>query len=146
MLENAGIIFLASLGIFIVLAIFLSVEKKLKKRVLFSGLRNWLDKVVDKIFSTIGFYIRYLYRYIIKLSWYYSLHKFLRLTLTLLVKAYDWLEGVFINNRQRAKIIKKEKKKLKEDGSFSAIAKHKKETSFSEAEKKEFLKNKLEGG
>jgi len=146
MIENAGLIFLTSTGAFIVLAIFLSIENKLGRRIIFSGLRNWLDKVVDKIASVIGFYFRYLYRYIIKLSWYYSLHKFLRLILTVLVKTYDWLESVFINNKDRAKIIKKEKKELKQGNIFSAIAEHKKDTSFSEAEKKEFLKDKLERG
>jgi len=146
MVENAGFIFLTSVGIFVVLAGFFSLEKKLKKRIIFSGLRGWLDRVIEKNISVFSFYFRYLYRYVLQLSWYYGLHKFLRFVLTILVKAYNWLEGIFINNKDRARVIKKEKKVLKQNSTFSAIEKHKKDTSLSEAEKKEFLKDKLERG
>ena len=146
MIINAGYIFFASIGTFFVLAIFLTVENRLRRRVFLSGLRNWLDDVTEKVLSFFGFHIRYLARYILKLSWYYSLHKFLRFSLTFLVKTYDWLESIFINNKNRARVIKQEKKRLKQRNVFGAVAEHKRETSFSEVDKKKFLKEKLEHG
>ena len=53
--------------------------------------------------------INYVGRHIIKMSWYYGLHRILRLVLVSLVKSYDFLEAIFTENRDRARRLKIEK-------------------------------------
>jgi hypothetical protein len=141
---SAEHLFVLSIAIFLSYAIFVSIEKGRGKRLLFSGLRNLLDIAIVKTVSFFSYWFNYMARHIIKLSWYYSIHRFLQLIMTLLVKTYDRLEVVFMQNRAKARIIKIEKKKLKKDNHLHQVANHKEAVSLTEEEKKILLAKKLE--
>jgi len=141
---SVGHIFLISIFVFVCCGILLTIENHRGKRVVFGGLRNFLDRVISAVVQFLSHWLKYLGRYIIKLSWYYSLHKLLRLTLILLVKIYDNLESVFIDNRKRAKVIKTEKSNLNKNAHLRLVANHKKEVSLTGKEREELLKRKLE--
>lgn len=139
-----GHLLVLSLVSFIFFALLLSYEKRNNKRYL-SSFRERLDTVIIKVTNYIDMKVTYLSRHIIKLSWYYSVHKLLRFILSLLVKAYDYLETIFSSNHARAKELKKEKKKLV-NNHLGQMAEHKEAVSLSPQQKKKLLQNKLERG
>lgn len=142
---SAAPLFLISICVFVFYAIFVTIENRRGRRLLFSSLRGWIDAVIVKIYNKLSFWFRYLGRHIIKLSWYYSIHRFLRFILTLLVKSYDGLEKIFLQNHNRAKVIKKEKKLMEKDNHLHQMVDHKANTALSASEKKKLLNKKLEG-
>lgn len=110
-------------------------------------LRGKIDQIIDSITGYLTSKLTYLGRHIIKLSWYYSIHKVLRFILASLVKTYDLVEGIFMSNRDRARTIKIEKKSLHDSqGHFGQVAEHKVTTALSETQKKKLLQKKLERG
>ncbi|MEZ4104258.1 MAG: hypothetical protein R3B60_03150 [Candidatus Paceibacterota bacterium] len=141
-----GHIFFLSVFLFITLSILLTIENNLGKRVLFSKLRGVFDSVVVAVTNFFLHWFNYFSRHIVKLSWYYSVHKFLRVILTTLIKVYDKLERLFLRNRDRAKVIKTEKKKIKKEGHLHMMADHKASVALTEAQKKKLLAKKLERG
>jgi hypothetical protein len=144
---GTGLFFVLSIVAFIFFMWLFAAEEKRQKRFFLASARAWLDNTFDRVTTGIGNRLIYLGRHTIKLSWYYSLHKTLRILLTILVKAYDSLEVVFMQNKERARTIKLEKKGLNNpDGHFNQVAEHKASTALSESEKKKLLKKKLERG
>ncbi len=144
---GTGTLFVLCLGAFVLYSILLLIENNRSKRVVFGSFRDFLDRILIAITDFIGSKLTYLGRYIIKLSWYYSIHRFLRFLLTVLVKSYDYLETLFLKNRDRAKVIKIEKRKLKVvNNHLDLMADHKASTALSEEGKKELLAKKLERG
>ncbi len=141
---SAGHLFVLCITIFCLYALLVSLEKRRGKRILLSSLRGFFDLVLVKISTFIRYWLNYIGRHIIKLSWYYSIHRFLQLVMTILVKAYDQLEVLFMRNRDRARVIKVERKKLKQGNHLEQVADHKEAVSLSEAEKKKLLAKKLE--
>ncbi len=144
---SIGQLFLLSLGLFSLLLYIVSWEERKGSRFLLSRLRNYLDSIIDKVTDFLVTKLTYLGRHIIKLSWYYGIHKALRLILTALVKFYDLLEDIFIRNRDRARTIKIEKRSMNQSqGHLSQVAEHKVSTALTESQKKQLLKKKLERG
>ncbi len=144
---SIGQLFLLSLGLFSFFTFIISREERRGKRYFFSGIRSSLDFVIEKITDYLVAKAIYLGRHIIKLSWYYGIHKALRLVLTGLVKFYDMLEEVFIRNRDRARTLKIEKRSYKQNhGHLGQVAEHKASTALTEAQKKKLLQKKLESG
>ena len=144
---GTGLFFVLSIVAFIFFLWLFAAEEKRGKRFFFVGTRAWLDSAFDRVTAWIANRLVYLGRHTIKLSWYYSLHKTLRLLLTILVKAYDSLEVIFMQNKERARTIKLEKKGLNNpSGHFNQVAEHKASTALSDTEKKKLLKKKLERG
>ena len=141
---SAGHLFVLCITIFCLYALLVSLEKRRGKRILLSSLRGFFDLVLVKISTFIRYWLNYIGRHIIKLSWYYSIHRFLQLVMTILVKAYDQLEVLFMRNRDTARLIKVERKKLKQGNHLEQVADHKEAVSLSEAEKKKLLAKKLE--
>ncbi len=143
---STGELLILSLVLFIFLAWFFSFEKKRDKR-FFQTLREYLDNIVSKTAVYLALKWTYVERHIIKLSWYYGVHKVLRLTLGLLVKSYDYLEEAFTSNRDRARQLKIEKRNLNRDsGHLGQVADHKASVSLSPQQKKKLLQKKLERG
>lgn len=141
---SAGHLFALCITIFFVYALLVSFEKRRGKRILLSGLRGFFDRVLVKISAFVRYWLTYIGRHIIKLSWYYSLHRFLRLIMTALVKIYDQLELVFMRNRDKARVIKIERKKMKQGSHLEQVAYHKEAVSLTEKERGELLAKKLE--
>ncbi len=142
-----GPVFLLSLSLFTFFAYFIYREESRESRFLLSGVRSVLDRLIERVSNFLFSKLTYLGRHIIKLSWYYGIHKALRLILTALIKSYDLIETIFLRNRDRARAIKLEKNSFfKSGGHFSQVAEHKASVALSEAQKKKLLKKKLERG
>lgn len=141
---SSGPLFILSLGLFSLYALFVTLEQRRGKRFLLGGVREKLDRVVVSIATFITRWLTYLGRYIIQLSWYYSIHRFLTMILTVLVKAYDRLELIFHNNKARARVLKTEKKNLKSSEHLQSMADHKVQTALSPSQKKKLKAKKLE--
>ena len=141
---SAEHLFVLSIILFSLYAVLVSVEKRKGKRVLLVRLRGFFDAVLVSVFDFVRFWLNYIGRHIIKLSWYYSIHRFLRFVMTVLVKTYDRLEIIFMQNRDRARVIKIERKKMKQESHLQQVAKHKEDVSLTEKEKHELLAKKLE--
>ena len=141
---SAEHLFVLSILIFSLYAVLVSIEKRKGKRILLVSLRGLFDLIIVRLSNFIRFWLNYIGRHIIKLSWYYSLHRFLQLVMTILVRTYDHLEVVFMRNRDRARVIKIERKKLKKGSHLEQVADHKEFVSLTDKEKKELLAKKLE--
>ena len=146
-MQSIGLLFLLSLVAFVFCAWFFAREVQKGERLFLPQLRDKIDHVLNLIIRTVSLKMKYLGRYIIKLSWYYGIHKALRFLLTTLIKIYDYLESIFMINRDRARTIKVEKRSLEqEQGHLSQMAEHKASTALSETQKKRLLQKKLERG
>lgn len=143
---SAGYFFLLCALAFVFLAGLFSYEAKQGKRVFLPAIRAKIDTFVDRIALVLSTKLTYLGRHIIKLSWYYSIHKILRLLLAALVRSYDFLEEFFMRNRERARTIKLEKRALQSEGHLGQVAEHKASTALTESQKKRLLTKKLERG
>jgi hypothetical protein len=113
-------------------------------RFFLASLRSRLDSGLTKVTNAVERFIRYVVRYIITLSWYYSLHAFLKVTMKSLAGAYHVLESMLIRNRDRARALRKERKQASVNH-LTHIADHKAETKLSPAAERK-LKDKAMRG
>ncbi len=134
-----------SVGSFLLYGLFVSLEKRRGRRFLLDRFREVLDNIVVAIATFFAKWYNYLSRYIIQLSWYYSIHKFLRFILTFLVKSYDKLELAFMNNKARARVLKNEKRSFQNEGHLQKVAEHKVSTTLTDKQKERLKAQKLEG-
>ena len=132
--------------LFVIFGLVFSYEQKVGKRVFLDLVRTGLDNVLLKLGAKTQRFFVYLGRYIITLSWYYSLHTFLKFFLKALAKLYFSVETLLQRNRVRAKKIRSERRQSTNgDTHLSQIANHKAETALTEAEKNKRKKLALEG-
>lgn len=144
---SIGPLFILSICLFVVCSTLFAYESKRGERLFLVGLRGWLDVNIDLITQYLGRQLRYLGRHTIKLSWYYGIHKTLRVLLSGLVKTYDYLEAIFMRNRDRARTLRIEKRSLKQiESHLGQVAEHKASTALTAVEKKKLLQKKLERG
>lgn len=143
---SAGYFFLLCALLFVFFAWLFSYEAARGRRSFLPSVRAKIDSFFDRLTLLLSAKLTYLGRHIIKLSWYYGIHKTLRLILAALVRAYDFLEGFFMRNRERARTIKLEKRALQSDGHLGQVAEHKASTALTESQKKRLLAKKLERG
>jgi hypothetical protein len=114
------------------------------RRFFLVSLRARLDVGLTRVTNTAERFVRYVVRYLITLSWYYSLHAFLQVLMKSLAGAYHVLESMLIRNRDRARALRKERKQAIVNH-LTHIADHKAETKLSpSAERK--LKDKAMRG
>ncbi|MCA9365491.1 hypothetical protein KC723_01225 [Candidatus Kaiserbacteria bacterium] len=119
-------------SLFILFLAFFSWEEKRGKRMFASGFRTYLDKIVVWVADKcIGAY-QYMIRHIIQLSWYYSLHAFLKTCLMFTATIYHAIESLLRQNRQKAKLIRAERRK---DSILGQIADHKESIQLTDQEK-----------
>ena len=143
---TAGPLFVLSVSLLVVYSLVTSLEERRRERFILKSFRAGLDRTVDAFFLYLQKKLHYIVRHTIKLSWYYSLHSALKATLTLLVGAYDRLEGVFIQNRELARSLRAEKKALlrKEANHLTIISEHKAAIALTASQKKKLRAKKLE--
>jgi hypothetical protein len=141
---NAGYLFLISGVLFVAVITLTSLEEKRQQRLVLADLRSSLDQFIVKFAKSVRNKLHYLIRHIIKLSWYYSIHSMLRAVMGLLVKAYDSLEMVVINNRERARRLRAEGRVLMQDNHLAEIERHKASTALTASQKKKLRAKKLE--
>ncbi len=142
---SAGPLFLLSASLLVLYSALTSLEEKRQERFILKKFRAGLDDLVTKVFLGLQKNIRHIIRHTIKLTWYYSLHSALKAVLTLLVGTYDRLEGMFIQNRERARSLRAEKKAiLKEINHLTVISEHKASMALTFNQKKKLRAKKLE--
>ncbi len=88
-----------------------SREHTSQKRFFLPHMRHGLDRLFVSIAQSLQNGITYIGKYIIKLSWYYSLHTFLRLVLQFLAGVYYFVEKLLHSNRDRVRKIRKDRKR-----------------------------------
>jgi hypothetical protein len=143
---SAGPLFLLSASLLVLYSLVTNLEEKRQERFVLKSLRAGLDNLVTTVFLMIQRKLRHIVRHTIKLSWYYSLHSALKAVLTLLVGVYDRLEGVFIQNRERARGLRAEKKALlrEEVNHLTVISEHKASMALTPSQKRKLRAKKLE--
>lgn len=100
-----------SFSLFVVCLWLFSREHHSQKRFFLSGVRQALDRLLMSISQSLQHGITYISKYVIKLSWYYSLHAFLRIILQFLAGVYYFVEKMLHNNRDRARKIRQDRKR-----------------------------------
>ncbi len=123
------------------------------ERMVLAQFRSRLDRGVERTRGGLRSVIHYLDRHVIKLSWYYSLHSFLQAALRVVVSLYDYLEQRFHLNRQRARVIRAERRAMRRgkevtpvvaDPHLTSIAEHKAEMALTDKQKQKLKTKKLE--
>lgn len=132
----AALVFAAGATVlFIVFAWFFGMEKKHSRRFVAAKSRNILDVVLLHIITWLNKKAVYIGRYVITLSWYYSLHTFLKLILQFLAGVYTVIEAILHRNRDRARVIRTERKRAAHSH-LTVLAEHKIETKLTDSQKK----------
>ena len=145
MIEIAAIAFTISLLILAILLTLVSKERRSGRRFFASSFRSWLDNIISSIGSWLERVISHFVKYVLQLSWYYSIHSILKTCLRVLVSFYSYFENIFESNRKKAKQLRSEKKQLKNDSHLQQMAAHKEDTSLTPAQKKKLNQKELEG-
>ncbi|MBP6881740.1 MAG: hypothetical protein KBC35_03885 [Candidatus Pacebacteria bacterium] len=120
-------------------------ERRRGRRFFAPGLRSWLDRVVTRSELSITRNTDHFVRYMVQLSWYYSMHKILRTVLRGLIAVYTYFEDKFERNRERAKELRAEKRQLHELNHLRQMAAHKVDTALTSTEQQKLRKDTLEG-
>jgi hypothetical protein len=128
---------------FVVVARIFTLEARRGRRFVATGIRNAADDGIDVVVRRVSRMYTYVARYIITLSWYYSLHAFLKVILRFLAGTYTAVETLLHNNRTRARKIRIERKR--EQSHLSLIADHKAETALTPVEKAKRKEKALSG-
>ena len=118
-------------------------EARAGKRLFLALPRRALDSVIERVMLSLERAVRYVIRYIITLSWYYSMHTFLKLTLRSLAGLYHALEAVLIRNRDRARALRRERRAL--TSHLTEIAEHKAKVKLTPAEERKIKDKALRG-
>ncbi len=135
------LILLVVFGLYLYLC---EVEARRGKRLVLPQLRARLDHIVSRVFLSIERGVRYVLRYVITLSWYYSLHAFLQLALRSIAGVYHMLEAVLIRNRDRARALRKERRAAS-TSHLTQIADHQAKTKLSPKEEQKRKDKALKG-
>lgn len=119
-------------GLFFLSAIIVVIEERRGHRVLARQMRDALDRGITRSTVSIGAWWHHVVHRVITLSWYYSLHAFLKVCLRFIAGIYEAVEQLFIKNRNKARQIRRERRQ----SHLTTLNEHKIETTLSEAEKK----------
>ncbi len=110
------------------------VETNRGKRFYGTYIRRAADNGLDALRLAIERRVIYIGRYIITLSWYYSLHAFLKLVLQFLAGVYTVVEAVLHRNRIKVRRIRTERKQVNKSH-LSVLADHKVQTELTPLQK-----------
>jgi hypothetical protein len=136
-------VYVVSFGIaFVAFLLLCEYEESRGKRLFLSTLRGLLDRYCTSISFRLQRTVRYITRYVITLSWYYSLHATLKVILASIAGVYHMLESVLISNRERARLLRKEKRSASH---LEQIAEHKVDSKLTQAEAKKRKDKALRG-
>jgi hypothetical protein len=119
-------------------------EAKTGVRLFLPSVRSRLDDMMVGFFGKIERGVRYVIKYVITLSWYYSLHAFLQVTLRSIAGVYHVVEAVLIRNRDRARALRKERRTAA-SSHLSQIADHQAKTKLTPAEERKRKEKALKG-
>lgn len=143
---SAGTLFIICASLFVAVAVLTRLEQLRGQRFCLNKFRDWCDRIFAVIYDAIRNRLKRIIRHTVKLSWYYSIHSTLKALLTILVKLYDRLELVFVNNRERTKILRAEKRSLlTPKNHLTMISEHKASSALTQGQKKKLRAKKLAG-
>lgn len=145
MIATALTTFLTSVVVFLVLVIFTQLERRRGERLFAGGLRTRLDFFLEQIANWVARYGKHFMRFMVQLSWYYSIHSVLRTILRVIVAIYTFFETVFERNRKRAKELRAEKRQLSERNHLQQMAVHRVDTALTPKQQKKLKDETLEG-
>ena len=132
----ALLVTITSLTILFLLGYLFVIEEKIEHRLFLTQKRLLLDMEIMKFMAFVRHKTIFFGRYIIALSWYYSLHTLLKLVLRFLAGFYFGVEKILQRNRLRAKALRREKhQSVQVDSHLIQIAEHQLETALTEKEK-----------
>ena len=117
-----------------------TLEKRAGRRFVLTTLRFALDNAITTVAEATHRFFVYLVKYVITLSWYYSLHAFLQVTLKFLAGIYYLVENLTHRNRNKALKIRLERKQTTRSH-LDVLVDHKDDTKLTENQKKK-LKDK----
>ena len=123
---------------FVLLVLFgllFSREQKVGKRLFLPTVRFALDNAIFSVSHSIHQFFVYITKYVITLSWYYSLHAFFQVTLKSLAGIYYIVERLTHHNRDRARKIRQERKRGIRSH-LEVLTDHKDDTKLTEQQKK----------
>jgi hypothetical protein len=112
-----------------------SRERRAGKRFFLSSVRFALDNALTALSDMAHRFFVYVTKYVITLSWYYSLHAFLGVTLKFLASIYYLVENITHRNRDKARKIRQERKRSSRTH-LEVLVDHKDETKLTETQKK----------
>lgn len=127
--------------LFVIHAVVCKLEAQRGYRLYGTSIRRSFDIVCERWYEYIAKKMIYLGRYIITLSWYYSLHTLLVVVMRFIASIYNAIEVIVLRNRDRAKKIRSERRR----SHLTDIADHRVATALSPKEKAARKKNALEG-
>ncbi len=133
-MTTALLVMISATVFFILYAWICAIEARRGKRLFLSMPRRAIDAALTTLGETLRRKLVYIGRYMITLSWYYSLHTFLRLTLQFIAGIYTILEAVLHRNRDKARMIRKERKQA-ERSHLTVLAEHKADTELTPHQK-----------
>lgn len=123
-----------TIAFFVVYAWMSAVEVGRGKRLILALPRRAVDSALSSLSESIHRKLVYVGRYMITLSWYYSLHAFLRISLQFIASIYTFIEAILHRNRDKARVIRKERKQA-ERSHLTVLAEHKIETELTPHQK-----------
>lgn len=144
MLTTAIITFVTFLVLFVVMAVVVRVENLRGRRLILSTGRAFLDRKILSMLTWFDDVWHHFMRYIVQLGWYYSIHSLLRTVLRVLVSVYTYIEHIFERNREKTKMLRRERKQKVRQNHFTQIADHKADMALSPAEQATLRQQKLE--
>ncbi|MBY0538796.1 hypothetical protein K2P47_05380 [Patescibacteria group bacterium] len=129
-----------SFVLLVVLGRLFTLEKRAGKRFVLPTVRFAIDNLIVAFTDRVHRLFVYIIKYVITLSWYYSLHAFLGVTLKFLASIYYMVENITHRNRDKARKIRQERKQSSRTH-LEVLVDHKDETKLTETQKKK-LKDK----
>lgn len=145
MITPALTAFLTSVIVLIVLMVVTQQERRRGRRFFAVGVRSRLDIFMERSEKKTVSSFDHFMRYIVQLSWYYSIHSVLRTILRGLVAVYTYFEDAFERNRLRAKELRAEKRQLNELNHLRQMAAHRADTALTPKEQQKLRRETLEG-
>ena len=130
---------------FVLLIVGISIfgrEYQARKRLFLPGIRHALDDALITCTRSIQNGITYIGKYIITLSWYYSLHALLRIILQFLAGVYYFVEKLLQSNRARARKIRQDRKQ-NSTSQLGILVDHQTVNKLSEEQKKKLKEKSL---
>lgn len=126
---------------FVAAALLVLVEENKGRRLVLVRVRHWLDVLIENAKLRLVRFWHGLIRRGVLLSWYYSMHAFLKLSLQFLASVYFAMEQILVRNREKAKRLRREQR----ESHLTVLSDNRKETALTEKEKNRRKKEALKG-
>ena len=134
----------ASFVLLIVFSWLFSRELIAGKRFVLPTVRFALDNALLALAAALHRFFIYITKYVITLSWYYSLHAFLGVVLKFIAGIYYVIENMTHRNRDKARKIRQERKQSSRTH-LELLVDHKDDTQLSESQKKKIKDKAMKG-